>query len=78
MRIISALVCRSTLLFPLPQFLCTRHHSTIKLFVAGLSYDANELILIDAFRQHSEIIEGEGNVCFTSRHGLLASLYSQL
>ncbi|KAH1159119.1 hypothetical protein AAZX31_11G138200 [Glycine max] len=61
MRIISALVCRSTLLFPLPQFLCTCHHSTTKLFVAGLSYDANELILIDAFRQHSEIIEGSHN-----------------
>ncbi|XP_002533103.2 glycine-rich RNA-binding protein 2, mitochondrial isoform X1 [Ricinus communis] len=28
-----------------------------KLFVGGLSYDTNETILRDAFRQHGELIE---------------------
>ncbi|XP_025015554.1 glycine-rich RNA-binding protein 2, mitochondrial isoform X2 [Ricinus communis] len=38
-----------------------------KLFVGGLSYDTNETILRDAFRQHGELIEeGYGFVKFTS------------
>ncbi|XP_021654413.1 28 kDa ribonucleoprotein, chloroplastic isoform X3 [Hevea brasiliensis] len=32
-------------------------HSCTKLFVGGLSYDTNETVLKDAFRQHGEIIE---------------------
>ncbi|KAK7324529.1 hypothetical protein VNO77_28158 [Canavalia gladiata] len=42
---------------PLARFLCLRHHSSTKLFVAGLSYDTNEPVLRDAFGQHGEIIE---------------------
>ncbi|XP_058766399.1 glycine-rich RNA-binding protein 2, mitochondrial-like [Vicia villosa] len=43
---------------PLPQlFLRVRHHSSTKLFVAGLSYNTNETVLRDTFEQHGEIIE---------------------
>ncbi|TKY67327.1 Glycine-rich RNA-binding protein 4 [Spatholobus suberectus] len=59
MRITSALANGSALLFPLPRFLCVRHHSSTKLFVAGLSYDTNEPVLRDAFGQHGEIIEAK-------------------
>ncbi|WVZ04438.1 hypothetical protein V8G54_025244 [Vigna mungo] len=45
------------LLFPLSRFLCARHHSSVNLFVAGLSWDTNESILRDAFEKHGEIIE---------------------
>ncbi|XP_025985252.1 small RNA-binding protein 11, chloroplastic isoform X3 [Glycine max] len=57
MRIASALVNGSALHFHLPRFLYVRHHSSIKLFVTGLSYDTNEPVLRDAFGQHGEIIE---------------------
>ncbi|KAL2983929.1 hypothetical protein AAZX31_12G062700 [Glycine max] len=59
MCVISALVSHSALIFPLPRFLCTRHHSTTKLFVVGLSYNTNQLVLRDAFGQHGEIIEAK-------------------
>ncbi|KAG8644486.1 glycine-rich RNA-binding protein 4, mitochondrial isoform X2 [Manihot esculenta] len=40
----------------LGRWLWTRHSCT-KLFVGGLSYDTNETVLKDAFKQHGEIIE---------------------
>ncbi|AES88852.1 putative nucleotide-binding alpha-beta plait domain-containing protein [Medicago truncatula] len=42
----------------LPQLLlCVRHHSSTKLFIAGLSYNTNETVLRDTFEQHGQIIE---------------------
>ncbi|XP_021654416.1 28 kDa ribonucleoprotein, chloroplastic isoform X6 [Hevea brasiliensis] len=38
-------------------------HSCTKLFVGGLSYDTNETVLKDAFRQHGEIIEVHFRIC---------------
>ncbi|KAK7404600.1 hypothetical protein VNO78_05554 [Psophocarpus tetragonolobus] len=57
MRVTNALANGSNLLSPLPRFLCARHHSSSKLFIAGLSYDTNEPILRDAFGQHGEVVE---------------------
>ncbi|XP_061373237.1 glycine-rich RNA-binding protein 4, mitochondrial-like [Gastrolobium bilobum] len=61
MRIATAIANGSAFLLfqssPLPRLLCARHHSSTKLFVAGLSYDTNETVLRDAFEQHGVIIE---------------------
>nr|KYP68166.1 hypothetical protein KK1_021786 [Cajanus cajan] len=80
MRITSALANGITLLIPLSQFLCARHHSSTKLFVTGLSYDTNEPVLRDTFAQHGEIIEVKvicDHVTRKSRgYGFVCSFYS--
>ncbi|CAJ2678811.1 glycine-rich RNA-binding protein 2, mitochondrial-like [Trifolium pratense] len=60
---IATIVNSKTLLFQnsalhLHQLLlCVRHHSTTKLFLAGLSHNTNETVLRDTFKQHGQIIE---------------------
>ncbi|KAK7312491.1 hypothetical protein VNO77_36388 [Canavalia gladiata] len=59
MRVTRAAV-GNTLLFQsssLARFLCPQHHSSTKLFVAGISYNTNEPVLRAAFGQPGEIIE---------------------
>ncbi|CAK8576021.1 unnamed protein product [Lathyrus sativus] len=56
-QVVMPLLLRCSAL-PLPQlFLLVRHHSSTKLFVAGLSYNTNETVLRDTFQRHGEIIE---------------------